>query len=278
VVVVSGSGNSGTSGEDLASTDAELIGQDYRIVDAVARATSLSPAVVAGNVAATRQGNTLLIDVSFSAEDARLSAAGDAAIVSALTGPHRSVSDIPGGQLLLVSGPGTPSESKAKVPGGPVPVGIVLGLILGIAILIAWDRHDARVDDPELFEDQFHVPTTALDGNAVGALSAITQRWRDLCERSTPIDVALVSATGAARQATDATLSLLRTEGGDGALTYRAAAVPGTDGSDVTAMSADLVVLVVESGARVREIRSTIDTLRKLGVAPGWAIIAGDRP
>lgn len=48
---------------------------------------------------------------------------------------------------------------------------------------------------------------------------------------------------------------------------------PGTESGEVVAQNADLAVLVVPRGARVREVREAFVLLRQIGVRPKWALL-----
>jgi len=275
VLVVSSNEVAATSPENLATTYADLIGEDDGVIEAGARATRLPPTTVRSRIAADQVTGTSIIDVSFLDSQAERSAAGDAAVVNAVVGPHPASASIPVGALKLVSAPGTPFMQGSNVPEGPVPIGIVLGLFLGVAVLIAWDRHDARADDALILEDVIGVPVTALLADSRnGSLRAVQQRWRSLCEPSGPITIALVSATNDSGGAVRTAHARLTAGGTADGIVYREVAAPGGDDGALMAMNADLVVLVACRRVPVREIRDTVDALRKLGVEPRWALFA----
>jgi capsular polysaccharide biosynthesis protein len=278
VLVVPADGGSGSSSyapaATLATTYAELIGQDQNVIDAAARIVGLPPSTVKDLITATQSPGTSIIDVTFADDDPKASAAGDAAVVDAVTGPHPLAVSIPAGALKVVSSPGVPTKSGGKLPGGPVPIGIVLGLILGIAALIAWDRQDARVENERTLEDEIGLPVTTL-GASNGSIQAVQQRWFQMCDGPSGATVALVRAAGesdlAARTAHE---SLLTGGPPPGGMLYRPAGAPGlSEDGDMTAITADLVVLVTGRGDRMRDVRRTIGSLRKVGVEPRWAIL-----
>jgi hypothetical protein len=174
------------------------------------------------------------------------------------------------------------------VPGGPIPIGLVLGLCLGLAVLIAWDRHDPRADDARALEEELDVPVTNLDRRLSDAqILAVLERWRVLAKRTERPTVAIVAATlsaagaaarvsGRLRAAVSSSPSgSLNEAGGDTMPTFVDAGPPGgVEAGELAAVEADLVVLVAVPGASLVEVRQTARALEQLGAGPQWAIFA----
>jgi hypothetical protein len=263
----------------LATTYAELLGQDDRIAAAVGRATGLPASVARSRISAAQVPNTSIIDVTFSDFDASRSLAGARAVVASVTGSTSVTPSIPRGALQLVSAPGRPSAQGRKVPGGPIPVGIVLGLALGLAALLAWDRHDARVDDVQILEATLGVPATEIDDAAVpaGWLEAVQRRWGGLSRRQVAeARIVLISSAQGSTAAVESARERLVASRPQGELDliWTDSFGRAQDG-ELAAMDADLVVLVVGRGERTREVRATTERLHQLGVQPAWAILLG---
>ncbi len=276
-LVVYGAGTAAASPADLAVTYAELIARDDGVIEAISRATGVPADLVANRLTAVQQPETAIITVTYADADAKRSLLGVYTALHAVTGRHPAAAGIPSSALRIVSAPGTPSKQQSKLPGGPVPIGIVLGLFLGIGLFLAWERSDARADDSRSLERELGMPVTDLPfGLTGGELSAVQRRWSTLAGGRSGSTVALVDATrGSAAMSRDISQSLAQSSTSDGSTYVRAHAPGVVDGDDVATMDADLTVLVVARGERVAEIRSNIAALRKLGIEPRWALLAG---
>jgi capsular polysaccharide biosynthesis protein len=269
VVVVSSSHTSATTQDGLATTYTELIGQDDAVIAAAAQATRTSLTVARGDIAASQVAGTSIIDIDFNGNDARQAQIGAAAVVNAVTGAHPVSSSIPAGALDVVSASRPASKQGRSVPGGPIPIGIVLGFLVGIAVLTAWDRQDSRIVSAATLEHEVGLPVTVL--RSKGTLVAMQARWTQLAGVPEPT-IALVGATCGAQPAEVAEQLLAQAPEG---IEYALAAVVGDGGDgDIVAMRADLVVLVVRQGGRIRDVRRTIADLTRLGASPRWAVLA----
>jgi len=272
----------------LATTYAGLIPQDDGVVASVARATGLPPSLARQRISADQEPNTSIVDVTFTDSDRQRAAVGGAALVAALVGPNRAARTIPAGALQLARSPEAATVQSRHVPGGPIPIGIVLGLCLGLSVLIAWDRHDPRADDARALEEELDVPVTILDRRLSDApILAVLERWRVLANRTEPPTVALVAATSSAigaaarvsgrlRAAASSGSSGSSSEADDDAMPAFVEASPpgGVEGGELAAVEADLVVLVAVPGDRLVEVRRAAHALEQLGARPQWAIFA----
>lgn len=156
-----------------------------------------------------------------------------------------------------------------------MPIGIVLGLCLGLALFVAWDRYDPRADDARAVEAQFGIPVTALGPRSYdGALRAVLERWRSLASSDRSATVALVAATAQSAEAAGTVSKRLASVKIEAETLIEAGPPGGPAGGELIAVEASLVVLVVAAGERLVEARRTFQTLDELGAAPRWAIFA----
>jgi hypothetical protein len=264
----------------LATTYAALIPQDDGVAVAVARATGLSLEAVHQHISAVQVGATSVVDVTFADSIEHRAIAGATALVASIVGPNRTALSVPRGGLALARAPEAATVESRHVPGGPIPIGIVLGLCLGIAALIAWDRHDPRADDARTLEAELAVPVTRLDGRHANeaALRAVVERWRSLGEGQRPIVVALVAATPRVSAVTAKVAKRLESISA-GECVFVCAGWPGGPyGGELVAIEADFVVLVALPGDRLIEIRRAMRSLEQLGAQPRWGVLADPSP
>jgi hypothetical protein len=274
-VVAYGTGTAVSTPVGLATTYAALIVQDDGVIAAVSRAVHEPPAVVRSRLSATQPPQTALIDVTYVDEDAKTSFRGAVAAIHAVTGINPAARTIPPGALRVVSAPGAPSEQRSKLPAGPVPIGIVIGLLLGIALLIAWERSDPYADDAKTLERELGLPVTDVGIGSKGvSLTVLQQRWLRLADNSSA-KIALVSTTNTSGSAAASIYARVEEAGSPTGVTYLVSRVPGTaENDDLETMAADVVVLVVVRGDRIAPIRRSVSALRSLGAQPDWALLA----
>jgi hypothetical protein len=171
----------------------------------------------------------------------------------------------------------------------------VLGLILGLVLLVAWERSDPHVSDARSLSSQFGCPATPADRLSPDAAHALLERWASLTDR-VPARVAMLPADAGSVAPADEVARLLA-QSGEGVryLDARSGAIPqalgnghlGDDsdsvvlvhaappaqGGEAVALSCDLTVVVVRSGARSAEIRHMAEELANFGVVPAWALL-----
>ncbi len=276
-VVVSGQGTAVSPPSALAVTYSGLIQRDDRVANAIARVIHVPAGTAAGRQAATVAPNTAIITISYTDPSPKKSWLGVWAALHSVTGSHPTAIGIPPHLLRVVSGPGSSSKQSSKLPGGPVPIGIVLGLFLGTAVFLAWERSDARADDGASLERELSLPVSQVPRHPdPGSITALPHRWAALAGKPSGATVVLVDATRGSNGAGSELIQNFTQSDPDLTNTYARSSVPGTsDADDVKAMAAEFAVLVVAKGERLREIRRSIAAMRKLGVEPCWALLVG---
>ncbi len=304
VLMVPASGAGPTEGinpddaDKLATTYAGIIPADDRLLSDIGKAVRQSPSQVASNLSVVNTQSTSLLQISFKASDPRTATTGARTAAALLAGPTPVAAGIVPSSLGIVSLPPPPSN-VAAVSGGKgstVAIGAVLGLILGVILLVAWERSDPHVGDPRSLSGQFGCPATPVDRLTPDAARALIERWASLTDH-VPARVALLPADPGSVQQTDEVAKLLKRSGeGVGYIDARSGTVPealgnghlldakesvvlvhaGAPGSggEAVALNCDLTVAVVRTGARNTEIRRVAEDLANFGLVPAWALLA----
>ena len=56
-------------------------------------------------------------------------------------------------------------------------LGVILGSVLGVVLLLAWERSDPRIDDLETLGSEVDCPTTSLEHASDETTAALLDRW-----------------------------------------------------------------------------------------------------
>jgi len=279
----------------LATTYASLIPLDDAVIAEAAATASVTTVALRRSLTVTNDPGTALIRIMVQASTPQLAVNSSAAVATVVTKPN------PPGQVANGSLKQVTIANSATVvsESGPSSLGIgaLLGLILGLVIVAAFERSDRRID---VVDD-----LVAVTGPGVSSWAGITpeearalaHRWQTLAGAAEPV-VAFVG-TGSLTQldVEDLLADLadkadglvggppalaMRREGLDGALLTEADVAhliatgrPGHDeGAELVAQTCDLVVLVVAEGARLKQALAARDRLAQFGVYPSWGLLA----
>ncbi|MBV9604679.1 MAG: hypothetical protein JO027_06220 [Solirubrobacterales bacterium] len=281
--------------DKLATTYAGIIPSDDTLLRDVGKAVGQSPAQVAQNLTVVNTQNTSILQISFKATDPRVATEGARSAASLLAGASPVAAGIVPSSLQIISLPSPVAPAATTQKSRTVAIGAVLGLILGIVLLVAWERSDPRVTDARSLSNQFGCPATPADRLSVDAAHAMLERWASLTDH-VPARVAILPADGASVQEADEVTRLLARSGhgvryvdartgalpasltngheydGDESVVLVHAAPPGM-GGEAVALNCDLTVVVVRSGARNAEVRRMSEELANFGLVPAWALL-----
>jgi hypothetical protein len=166
-------------------------------------------------------------------------------------------------------------------------LGAILGSVLGVILLLAWERSDPRIDDLETLDAELTCPTTSLEHSSDESTAALLDRWIALAG-SVPAHVALLPVSANAEPAAVRACEELTRVGSrkisaaepssspeEEQIVLGVGGIPGSDrAGEGLAIHSDVSVLVVTKGTRIADLRRTLDVLEQYGVAPVWAVMA----
>ena len=286
--------------DHLATTYAGVIPADQDLLGLLAHATGQSSSQVGQNLSVVNEQNTSILQISFKASTAAVATQGARTVANLVSGPNPVPAGIVPSSIAVVAlaqNPGTAAaaggSSKAIV------IGAALGLVLGLVLLVAWERSDPRIRDPRELADQIGCPATPVDRLSPTAAHALVERWASLTDR-VPARVAILPADASVAGQTEDAIELLRDgagplarhvdarsgllhdelehaggngDGSTGVVLVQAAPPGGESAGEATALGCDLAVVAVPAGARAAEIRQLAEELTNFGIMPVWALL-----
>jgi hypothetical protein len=284
----------------LATNYESLIPTEDAVLRRVADRTDLTVADVRAGLSAEAVSSTALVVVSFRWSDPDVALEATQALTDVLLA--RDSPSVSRRSLELVSAPKLQARSRTESPATLALLGALLGACLGLILVLAWERSDARIDDVLALARTTGVPATSLEALAPRSVDALLQRFRSQAGPGR-CQVALVPADGdlepvaadAARLLADAAemqgqrvaVASPRTSRGPAALEDEADAdgvvlVPGEAVDSVPAgadlpLQADVVVLVAREGRTESEARAAVDALAQLDIRPSLALLTPRR-
>ena len=287
-----GGGGPGNAGEasNLATSYADLIPADRAIAQSLARKIGRDPDVVESNISVTNDFNTTIVRLLFSDSYPAVALKGARFLAESVSGPAPVSAQIAPRSLTIVR---LPSQVTSQAMGtkSVVVLGAILGALLGVVLLLAWERSDPRIDDLETLRAEIDCPTSSLEHASDESTAALLDRWIALAGAE-PAHIALLPVSANAEPAAvRACHELARVS----SLTSRKVAtaessspslqeapivlglggIPGSDSAgEGLAIRSDVSVLVVTKGTRIAELRRTLSVLEQYGVAPVWAVMA----
>jgi capsular polysaccharide biosynthesis protein len=307
VVPSTGGPSEGINPDDadhLATTYAGVIPADDSLLAAVGKATGQSASQASQNLSVVNTQSTSILEISFKASNPADAAKGARTVADLVSGPDPVAAGIVPSSVAVVSlpqqtgaGPGPKHSSSA------IAIGAVLGLLLGLVLLVAWERSDPRIRDTRELVNQIGCPATPVDRLSPNAANALLERWASLTDR-VPARVAVLPADESVESQTADAVNVLRNAGGhlvryvdarsgmihdglddrsgngngngDGrtAVVLVHAAPPGGEtAGEATALGCDLTVVGVPAGARAADIRALGEELTNFGIVPVWALL-----
>jgi capsular polysaccharide biosynthesis protein len=302
VLIVPASGGGPTEGinpddaDHLAQTYAGIIPSDDRLLAAVGKKLGESASTVGQNLSVVNEQNTSLLQITYKDSQPDQAATGARAVAQLLSGASPVAAGIVPSSLDTVTLPKNPGP-VAKSSGKAIVIGAALGLVLGIVLLIAWERSDPRVRDPRELSSQIGCPATPVDRLSPSAAYALLERWASLTDH-VPARVAVLPASPTVQDQTEAVVSELRAAGGQlvrhvdaragivpedlangapdaetGVVLVHAGPPGGESSGEAIALGCDLTVVVVPSGSRAADIRQLGEELTSFGIVPVWALL-----
>jgi hypothetical protein len=265
--------------DKLAVTYAAVIPLDPDIRNAVGRSVGLLPGDASSRMSVVNPPATAVLTLSYRGSSEQDALDGARALRSAvLDGDSRAVPRQSVMPLRSVAITTRPREAATMAA-----IGIVLGSLLGLVLMIGWDRFDARIDDVETLREAGARPATAFNSITLTSTPILLERWRELGATRRP-RIALVPLTSSAQSmATELARQMAaltdhaagRLDIGDGFAVV--VETPLSRRRPVAVSPADLFILVVTRGSRVTRLRSAVNRLAEVGADPGWLLLAPRR-
>lgn len=265
--------------DKLAVTYAAVVPLDPGIRNAVGRAVGLSPAEAAARMSVVNPPSTAVLTLSYRGSSEQGALDGARALRSAvIDGASRAM---PRGSVMPLRSVAVTTRPRQSTT--MLAIGIVLGSLLGLVLMVAWDRFDARVDDVETLREAGGRPATAFNSITLTSTPILLERWRELGATSRP-RIALVPLTSSAQSmATELSRQMAAlTDHAAGRLDAGAGfavvvETPLSRRRPVAVSPADLFILVVTRGSRVTRLRTALNRLAEVGADPGWLLLAPRR-
>jgi capsular polysaccharide biosynthesis protein len=282
--------------DHLATTYAGVIPADNTLLSDVARATGQSSSQVGQNLSVVNEQNTSILQISFKAATPAAAAKGARTAATLVSGASPVAAGIVPSSIAVVSQPQTPALA-AKHSSKAIVIGAALGLLLGLVLLVAWERSDPRIRDTRELSSQVGCPATPVDRLSPNAAHALVERWASLTDH-VPARVAVLPADPSVATQTEAAIGVLREgagrlvryvdarsgmlpedvdggngDGSTGVVLVHAAAPGGESAGEAIALGCDLTVVAVPAGARAAEIRELGEELTHFGIVPVWALL-----
>jgi capsular polysaccharide biosynthesis protein len=282
--------------DHLAQTYAGVIPSDDTLLSDVGKTIGESSSTVSQNLSVVNEQNTSLLQISFKSSQPNQAAEGARTAARLLSGANPAAAGIVPSSLQVVSlpkNPGPAAKSKSKA----IVIGAALGLVLGIVLLIAWERSDPRIRDARELSTQVGCPATPVDRLSPNAAYALLERWASLTDH-VPARVAVLPGSASVElQTVDAVNDLLSAGGrlvryvdaragivpedlanGDpepetGVVLVHAGPAGGESAGEAIALGCDLTVVAVPAGARATDIRELGEELTSFGIVPVWALL-----
>jgi hypothetical protein len=284
----------------LAETYTILIPEDGGVIRAVARAVDRPASEVADDIATVGSPNTFLIRLRYTDDDEESSLAGARALTDAVIGSEPAARGVEPGTLRVVRLPRV-DEIRSGGTGPAIPVGVFLGLCLGLVLVIALERADPRIDGEEDAIRALGCPATRVSHLSDASIGALLDRWQRLAveqgDTRHPARIGFLAGTARGEELVAPAARMLATlaarigrvvtvrepgDGGDGRngaeIELLLGGQPGSEaaGESIVVGSA-FTVLVVGRGNKEDELQAAANVVRQFGGQPGWALVV-DRP
>jgi hypothetical protein len=284
----------------LAQTYTLLIPEDGGVIKTVADAVDRPESDVASRITAVGAPDTFLIRLRYEDDGEQRAIRGTRALSRSVTDTPPAARGVATGSLKVVRLPRL-TDVQTAAAGPAIPIGVFLGICLGLLLMIAWERADPRVDDDEALALELTCPATPISHLSEASVGALLDRWirltrDDADSRRTP-RVGLLAGSAAAESLVEPTAELIATlaervgrvvavrdaredagkivAGAD--LELLVGGAPGSaSAGEVVADNSSFAVFVVKRGSNAGELEAAASVLRQFGSQLGWALFIDD--
>lgn len=261
-----------TEARVLASTYAASIPTDDAILGTLAQAVGRTPADVRQRLTVTNEVNTALLTVAYRGTTSTEAANGIRTVLTSLTTAANQTLTVGPGTLKVSQSPGAPQQTSSGVP--PVPLGVVLGLLIGVIVAVARDRSDPRVDLASALSPVVGTPVTLLSAREPDRVVALAHLLADALDERSPIDVVPVRDDDRA-VAQQLASALTAASPASRRLVYATSPVTATAiaAGDPRVPTGGTSILVVTRGAPVRAVAQAVSGAVPISGAPKWTVV-----
>jgi len=257
----------------LAVTYAALVPSDTAVTNVIAKRLGVAASSVSAGLSATAEAGTSLFVVTYTAPSASGAVAGanEAGAVLASAAPpglaivERSVAVV---RTATSAKRGRDMRLYGEVGGG------VGGLLLGIVFLLALERTDARVDDPEDAAEACGCPATRFPGgmSARELAVAVSRSAVPALPQAGPVTVVPLSV-GALRSAERLGRLLASSWPQRGAAPVVPVVAPYSESPEALSEGTGPTILAACVGEPVRSLAAATARLRLLGREPVFVVV-----
>jgi hypothetical protein len=253
----------------LALTDAAIIPSDQSTLQRVATRTGIALPKLEKNLTASSVNGTGLILVGYKSSTPASALAGVNAVARVL---HQGTPDsaIPAGSLEIVELASSASP-VGSIHSYGVPLGVLLGILVGAIALLAMERADPRIDN---VEDLAQVTGTAA--SAFPGPIPVLELERNIARASGGADVTLAPLGQADEDQAYALQRQLTVNAKQHTLLFDVGSAV-TSRSGLLAQDPGPTVLVVTPNTRARLVQASVRRLQMMGRDPVWAVLAVGR-
>ena len=249
--------------EELAITYAALVPDDESLLSHIGAEMGISATAAGHDLSVQAVSGTALVDVRFTTTDPARAVKGANDVARALSTSVHTGSAIAPGTMSVVS------LARSAAPSGSLrhyglPIGVLLGLVVGCGAVLIAERTDRRVDDVETLGEAARCPATKRPGGLSSGelVQAI--------ERSTPGPLTVVPLQ---REEVGGAAELCRSIASTKAEPVVRMSTPFVTAPTSSAARSGPTVLVVGAGASMKSVQDAAGRLRVLGRAPAWAVL-----
>jgi capsular polysaccharide biosynthesis protein len=163
----------------LAANYAGLLPDDVAVLRVAARRAGMSVKDLGDNLRASNDANTSLVRVSVTDPDYSTARRAANAIAAALTGPDPVTESVSPNTLQVARAPDTRGPSSSDRSRAVAIGGLVIGLLFGIATVLAYNNRHPRLRSAVRSRDLLNLPTTDVTAATRQLMSSLLGRWRD---------------------------------------------------------------------------------------------------
>jgi capsular polysaccharide biosynthesis protein len=266
-----------TEAAKLATTYAGVLEQDPAVLDAIGTSVGRHRDEVRKRFSVINETDTAVLRLRYRDDNRQRATAGATTAATAIAGRRPVSRTIGAGSIDLVKLAGLPTKSNDATVVA-LAGGAILGLLLGVVLLLAWERADRRVDTVA-DAAATGLPTVLLDTMTPATAAALLERW-GVMTAGRPARVALIPlsarlaplAAEVRGRLQDAAVEVRRAQ----ELKVVVAGLPGSGtAAEVEALRSDVNVLLAAFGSRERDLEAALAALEQFDMPAQWLLLTG---